>query len=104
MVETIDYIHSKFIIIKDIKLDNILLKTNQAESDIMICDFNLSIILSNEYSLTGDRGGTLYYVAPEVLSSQTCLVINQIFGRWVFAYIIYWVDNCLLMEIIMQRY
>ena len=72
MVETIDYIHSNFIIVKDIKLDNILLKTNQAESDIMICDFNLSIILSKEYSLTGDRGGTLYYVAPEVLSSQTC--------------------------------
>ena len=72
MIETIDYIHSNFIIVKDIKLDNILLKTNQAESDIMICDFNLSIILSKEYSLTGDRGGTLYYVAPEVLSSQTC--------------------------------
>ena len=26
MVETIDYIHSNFIIVKDIKLDNILLK------------------------------------------------------------------------------
>jgi serine/threonine protein kinase len=72
MVETIDYIHSNFIIIKDIKLDNVLLKTNQFESDIMLCDFNLSIILSKEYSLTGDRGGTLYYVAPEVLSSQHC--------------------------------
>ena len=34
IVETIDYIHSNFIIIKDIKLDNVLLKTNQFESDI----------------------------------------------------------------------
>ena len=89
LVETADYIHSNFIIVKDIKLENILLKTNEAESDIMICDFNLSIILSKEYSLTGDRGGTLYYVAPEVLSSQTYIVINRIFGRWVFAYIFY---------------
>ena len=36
----------------------------------MLCDFNLSVMLSQENQFTCDRGGTLDYVAPEVIVSQ----------------------------------
>lgn len=68
--DAIEYIHNQFIIIKDIKLDNVLLIDREYESDVMLCDFNLSVMLSQDYQFTCDRGGTLDYVAPEVIVSQ----------------------------------
>ena len=68
--DAIEYIHNQFIIIKDIKLDNVLLIDREYESDVMLCDFNLSVMLAQDYQFTCDRGGTLDYVAPEVIVSQ----------------------------------
>ena len=61
-------LHRNNIIIKDIKAENILLKDNNIDSGILLSDFNLSIIVNNKDKYTNDRGGTLQYVSPEVLT------------------------------------
>lgn len=65
-------LHNRNIIIKDLKAENILLKDNNIDNNIdngiLISDFNLSIIVNNKDKYTNDRGGTLQYVSPEVLT------------------------------------
>ena len=61
-------LHKNNIIIKDIKAENILVKENNINSNILLSDFNLSIIVNNKDKYTNDRGGTLQYASPEVLT------------------------------------
>ena len=63
----IKHIHSKRIVHRDIKLENILIDLN---NNIKICDFGIGRILKNEKQLLYDKCGTPMYMAPEILLSS----------------------------------
>ena len=63
----IQYIHSKNIIHRDIKLENILIDLN---NKIKICDFGIGIILEDSHQKIYDKCGTPMYMAPEILLSS----------------------------------
>lgn len=92
---TIDFIHQKKIIHRDIKLDNILINQIEGdEFDVRIADFGLAIFTEKD-EMIKDKCGTPSYVAPEILRSVGysyksdifslgSLFFNLITGRYLF--------------------
>ena len=66
IIQGIKYIHSKNIVHRDIKLENILIDVN---NNIKICDFGIGKILDNKNQKLHDQCGTPMYMAPEILLS-----------------------------------
>jgi len=66
IIKGIKYIHSKNIVHRDIKLENILIDVN---NNIKICDFGIGKILDNKNKKLHDQCGTPMYMAPEILLS-----------------------------------
>jgi len=67
MLLGLDFMHSKNIIHRDIKLDNILMSSSKkGVYEIRIADFGLSQILKPK-ELCYHKCGTPTYIAPEVL-------------------------------------
>jgi len=60
----IQHIHSKNIVHRDIKLENILIDLN---NKIKICDFGIGIMLNSEDELIHEQCGTPMYMAPEII-------------------------------------
>ena len=67
IINGIKYLHSKNIVHRDIKLENILIDVN---NNIKICDFGISKILTKKEEKCYDQCGTLMYMAPEILLSN----------------------------------
>ena len=66
----LDYIHSKKIIHRDIKLDNTLVgKIDEELFEVKIADFGLAVFTPNNEFIY-DKCGTPGNVAPEVLSGE----------------------------------
>ena len=63
----IQHIHSKKIVHRDIKLENILIDLN---NNIKICDFGISLVLNSLSEILYEQCGTPMYMAPEILSSN----------------------------------
>ena len=64
------HIHSRNVLHRDIKLDNILL---DAEGAVKICDFGVSKII-DKHKLINDQCGTPAYIAPEIITNLVRLV------------------------------
>lgn len=79
-----DYIHSKGVAHRDLKLDNILL-SGRCNFDIKIADFGLSTRVSGPRSLT-TYCGTEGYMAPEILNG---LKYDESVDMWSIGVIIY---------------
>ena len=66
IIESIKYIHSKNIVHRDIKLENILIDLN---NNIKICDFGVGIMI-NQNTILHDQCGTPVYMAPEIIKNN----------------------------------
>ena len=66
IIEGLKYCHSKNILHRDIKLDNILLTS---EGDVKICDFGVSKLVKKGEIMT-EQCGTPAYIAPEVFENK----------------------------------
>ena len=60
----IQHIHSKKVVHRDIKLENILI---DFDNNVKICDFGIGKVLENEDELLYDKCGTPMYMAPEII-------------------------------------
>jgi len=66
VIEGIGHIHQKFIVHRDIKLDNILL---DGKGNVKIGDFGVSRIV-NPGEIMREQCGTPAYIAPEILKDR----------------------------------
>ena len=66
IMEGIKYIHSRNIVHRDIKLENILIDLN---NNIKICDFGVSKKIHCD-SILEDQCGTPVYMAPEIIANE----------------------------------
>ncbi|KER30771.1 hypothetical protein T265_13102, partial [Opisthorchis viverrini] len=64
-----EYMHSRGVVHRDLKPENLLYYSQEEDSKIMISDFGLSQIETNETHMA-TACGTPGYVAPEVLCVQ----------------------------------
>jgi len=60
----IQHIHSKNVVHRDIKLENILIDFN---NNVKICDFGIGRVLKSTDELLYDKCGTPMYMAPEII-------------------------------------
>merc|ERR1719150_2631248 len=65
----LEYLHNLGIVHRDIKPENILLVENHPDSEVKLTDFGLANRLDGKDLKFWTSCGTLYYAAPEVLSS-----------------------------------
>lgn len=66
IILALEYCHSKKVLHRDIKLDNILLST---DGSVKLCDFGISIYMEDD-KLEYDQSGTPAYIAPEILKGD----------------------------------
>mmetsp|Transcript_83350 Transcript_83350/g.97433 ORF Transcript_83350/g.97433 Transcript_83350/m.97433 type:complete len:570 (-) Transcript_83350:89-1798(-) len=64
----VTYLHSKKVVHKDIKLENLLLQNDSIQNPVVkLIDFGLSEVRKQDVCLS-DTSGTVFYMAPEVSS------------------------------------
>ena len=60
------HIHSRYVLHRDIKLDNLLLGSDW---EVKICDFGVSKIITDSYCIK-EQCGTPAYLAPEIIDER----------------------------------
>lgn len=71
----IDYLHSNGIIYRDLKPENILI---ELDGHIKLADFGLSKVCSANDILAYSLCGTVEYIAPEILLSESMNMYNYV--------------------------
>eukprot|EP00873_Tetraselmis_striata_P040972 jgi/Tetstr1/461236/TSEL_006366.t1 len=70
LLEGIAHMHSRNIVHRDLKLENVMLRNKDGSLDLCIVDFGFAEELEDETPRVADRRGSLDYASPEVLSSE----------------------------------
>jgi len=83
MLHVLDYLKTNGVIHRDIKLENILLKSNENDYDFKLIDFGLATEVA-EHSTT--RCGSPGYIAPEILRQESYGIKVDIFSVGIIIY------------------
>ncbi|CAD8139364.1 unnamed protein product [Paramecium octaurelia] len=84
--DALEYLHTKNIMHRDIKLENIILKDKSENFDLKIADFGLASYTESELLIK--RCGTPGYVAPEILQDQKYNEKVDVFSAGIILYIL----------------
>ncbi len=69
LFSAVSYLHTKGIVHRDIKLENIMMEKSQGQTFIRLIDFGASAFFKRNVSFSM-KIGTAYYIAPEVLDNN----------------------------------
>jgi len=87
LLTALDYMHSRGLMHRDLKLENLILKDTENDYDIKLADFGLaSVVNQGEYLFK--RCGTPGYVAPEILNDEKYDQKVDVFSAGVILYIL----------------
>ena len=85
IIEAVIYLQSKGICHRDIKPENFLFSSNKKSSKLILIDFGLSHKLGKWFKGMNDLVGTVYYIAPEVITGK----YNEKCDNWSVGVIMY---------------
>jgi len=91
MLQAVSYLHSNFIVHRDLKTENFLLfgEPGTPEYDIVkLCDFGTSTRLSDERPRSMEHAGTLSYTAPEVYCDKGAALPADVWSMGVILYVL----------------
>lgn len=86
ILSCINYCHQNYIMHRDLKPENILLESNKQFDQIKIIDFGTSMSFKDQFKLD-EKLGSPYYIAPEMLESDTYDSKIDLWSCGVIAYI-----------------
>jgi len=69
LLSAVAYCHSKKVVHRDLKLENLLFSSHDKDAALKIIDFGAAQVLNSDIKLSA-RIGTPLYIAPEVLSGE----------------------------------
>ncbi|CAF4372793.1 unnamed protein product, partial [Rotaria magnacalcarata] len=85
VLEAVAFLHDNKVVHLDIKPKNILLVNKWSSTQIKLCDFGLSCILTNQYLL--DMSGTTDFLAPEVVNYEPVTCATDMWNIGVLIYV-----------------
>ena len=86
LLSALAYLHSKSIVHRDIKLENILMVDEESDGEILLIDFGLCCEVDG--AMLTQQSGSPGYMAPEIIAGLHYGVKVDIFGAGIILYIL----------------
>lgn len=87
ILQALEFLHSRNIAHLDLKPQNMLLSTDNPDTDIKLCDFGISRVIQNGVEVR-EILGTPDYVAPEILNYEPISLFTDMWSVGVLAYVL----------------
>mmetsp|Transcript_31223 Transcript_31223/g.45610 ORF Transcript_31223/g.45610 Transcript_31223/m.45610 type:complete len:512 (-) Transcript_31223:284-1819(-) len=93
LLSAVSYMHSRNIIHRDLKFENIMFESRDPDSPVKIIDFGLAKKHTDQHKYVSGFGGTIYSMAPEVIKDQPYTDKADLWSMGVISYMLLSSEN-----------
>lgn len=93
ILSAVAYMHSRNIIHRDLKFENIMFESTYPDSPVKIIDFGLAKKHSDKHKYVTGFGGTIYSMSPEVLNDEPYTDKADLWSMGVISYMLLSSEN-----------